>query len=71
LDEDIFETWKEKSPAPGPRLISELRGAFKLRHWLAHGRYYEPNLGRKKYDFNFVYSLADDVLNSFELLEFD
>jgi hypothetical protein len=70
LDEDIFETWKEKSSAPGPRLISELRGAFKLRHWLAHGRYWEPTLGRK-YDFNFVYSLADDVFSAFELLEFD
>ena len=70
LDEDIFETWKEKSSAPGPRLIGELRGAFNFRHYLAHGRYWEPRLGRK-YDFNFVYSLADDVLNAFPLLKFD
>ncbi len=70
LDEDIFETWKRKSLAPGPRLIGELRGAFKFRHWLAHGRYWEPKLGRK-YDFNFIYSLADDVLNAFPLLEFN
>jgi hypothetical protein len=70
LDEDIFETWKEKSSAPGPRLIGELRGAFKFRHWLAHGRYWEPKLGRK-YDFNFVYSLADDVLRAFPLRAFD
>ncbi len=70
LDEDIFETWKGKSSAPGPRLIGELRGAFNFRHYLAHGRYWEPKLGRK-YDFNFVYSLADDVLNSFPLLNFD
>jgi hypothetical protein len=70
LDEDIFETWKEKSFAPGPRLIRELRGAFNFRHYLAHGRYWEPKLGRK-YDFNFVYSLADDVSNAFPLLKFD
>lgn len=70
LDEHIFETWKEKSFAPGPRLIGELRGAFKFRHWLAHGRCGEPKLGRK-YDFNFVYSLADDVLSAFELRSFD
>jgi hypothetical protein len=70
LDEDIFEAWKEKSSAPGPRLISELRGAFNFRHYLAHGRYWEPRLGRK-YDFNFVYSLADDVLSVFPLLEFE
>jgi hypothetical protein len=71
LDEDIFETWKEEKQAPVPRLIGELRGAFKFRHWLAHGRYWEPKLGRRKYDFNFIYSLADDVLSAFPLLKFD
>jgi hypothetical protein len=70
LDEDIFETWKENSSAPGPRLIGELRGAFNFRHYLAHGRYWEPKLGRK-YDFNFVYSLADNVLNTFPLVKFE
>lgn len=70
LEEHIFELWKEKSSAPGPRLIGELRGAFNFRHYLAHGRYWEPKLGRK-YDFNFMYSLADDVLNAFPLLKFD
>jgi hypothetical protein len=70
LDEDIFEIWKDNSSAPGPRLIGELRGAFNFRHYLAHGRYWEPKLG-KKYDFNFMYSLADDVLNTFPLLKFD
>ncbi len=69
LDEDIFETWRENSSAPGPRLIGELRGAFNFRHYLAHGRYWEPKLGRK-YDFNFIYSLADDVLSAFPLLKF-
>jgi hypothetical protein len=70
LDEDIFETWKKKSPNPRRQLIGELRGAFNFRHYLAHGRYGEPKLGRK-YDFNFVYSLADDVLNAFPLLKSD
>jgi hypothetical protein len=63
LDEDIFEAWRESFTGLR-QLIGELRGAFRFRHWLAHGRYWEPNLGRK-YDFNFVYSLADDVLNAF------
>lgn len=70
LDEDIFETWKGKLPAPVPGLIGQLRGAFNFRHYLAHGRYGEPKLGRK-YDFNFIYSLADDVLREFRLLKFD
>jgi hypothetical protein len=64
LDEDIFEAWRENFVGLR-QLIGELRGAFKFRHWLAHGRYREPKLGRKKYDFTFVYSLADDVLTAF------
>lgn len=69
LEDEIFQTWRQESPA-SRALIGELRGAFKFRHWLAHGRYWEPKLGRK-YDFNFVYSLADDVLSAFDLCNFD
>jgi hypothetical protein len=66
LEQDIFEAWSEN--APGLRqLVGELRGAFRFRHWLAHGSYWVPKLGRRKYDFNFVYALADDVLNTFPL----
>jgi hypothetical protein len=70
LDEDILETWKEKSPAPVPRLIGELRGAFNFRHWVAHGRYWKPKHGGK-YDFDDVYSLAESVLKNFELCKAD
>jgi hypothetical protein len=69
LDDDIFEAWRKNSTGSGP-LIGELRAAFKFRHWLAHGRYWEPKLGRK-YDFNSVYSLADAVLNAFPFQTFD
>jgi hypothetical protein len=65
LDEDIFQAWRENSTAPR-LLIGDLRGAFNFRHWFAHGRYWEPRLGRK-YDFNFIYSLADTVLSAFPL----
>lgn len=65
LEKDILKAWKKHSAGSGP-LIGELCGAFDFRHWLAHGRYWVPKLGRK-YDFNFVYSLADDVLNAFML----
>jgi len=69
LEEDIFEAWKEHSTG-SRQLIGELRGAFKFRHWLAHGHYWEPKLGRR-YDFIFVYSLADLVLSAFPLQRFD
>jgi hypothetical protein len=69
LDEEIFEAWRENSPGL-QQLIGELRGAFRFRHWLAHGSYWVPKLGRK-YDFNFVYALADDVLNAFPFQKLD
>ena len=43
-------------PAPS-RLIGDVRGAFKFRHWVAHGRYWVAKLGRK-YDFAYVHLLA-------------
>lgn len=60
LNEDILEGWKRHEPLDTSGLISDLRGAFKLRHWLAHGRYWNPKLGRK-YDFAYVQVLAINV----------
>src|ERR1017187_7540771 len=45
LDEDILEGWRRYTSASSV-LIGNLRGAFKFRHWLAHGRYWVPKLGR-------------------------
>jgi hypothetical protein len=67
LDEDIFETWRQKQTS-SRGLIGDLRGAFKFRHWIAHGRYWEPKLGRK-YDFDSVYDLADIVFGNLSLLK--
>jgi len=39
------------------QIFSHIKASFKLRHWLAHGRYWNPKLG-KKYDFDEVYNLA-------------
>jgi hypothetical protein len=63
LDEDILEGWKRHSDAP-PALISDLRGAFKFRHWLAHGRYWNPKLGRR-YDFDYVHLIAKAIVFGF------
>lgn len=45
LDEDLLGTWTDIVPAAGAA-ISAFRGALKLRHWLAHGRYWVPKLGQ-------------------------
>lgn len=69
LDQDIFAIWAEQSSVPRP-IIRELRGAFRFRHWLAHGRYWVPKLGRR-YDFIDVYTLAELTLNSFPFFDAD
>ena len=65
LDEDILEGWKEYTDVKNS-LIGDLRGAFNFRHWVAHGRYWTPKLGRK-YDFNYVQLMAEAVVASFSL----
>lgn len=66
LDEDILEGWKRHTSA-SPRLIGDLRGAFKFRHWLAHGRYWTPKLGRGRYDFEYVHLMAESIISGFGL----
>ena len=67
LEQDILTIWKKHHPDFQP-LISELIGAFKYRHWLAHGRYWKPKLGRK-YDYQYTYSLAIQLYSSLPLMD--
>jgi hypothetical protein len=59
LEDDILKLWKETHPQY-KNSISEVIAAFKYRHWLAHGRYWEPKLGRN-YDYNSLYDLAYSI----------
>lgn len=68
LDEDIFDAWKG-SVTGSNRLIGQLKGAFRFRHWLAHGEYWE--LKGNKYDFDSLYDIAVEVLNTFDLVTSD
>jgi len=54
LTEDLFSLWRNHGSA-SPRFIEDLQGAFQVRHWLAHGRYWSPRLGKYD-DFDTVYS---------------
>lgn len=65
LDEDIFDVWKVNAFGTS-RIIGDLKGVFKFRNWLAHGRYLVRD--GQKYDYATVYALADSALNSFPLL---
>jgi hypothetical protein len=63
--DDILEVWQVVYPN-WKCVASELRSAFKFRHWLAHGRYWKPKLGRR-YDFQYLYPLAVEVLEEWPL----
>jgi len=65
LEEGIFDEWK-KITGIKAATISNLKGAFKYRHWLAHGRYWTLKAGKKRYDFYELYQLATE-LDSFPL----
>ena len=43
LEEDILEAWKDETNNGS---FSHFSGILKYRHWLAHGRYWKPKLGR-------------------------
>ena len=64
---DIFLEW-ESHPTVPRSIISDLERAFKYRHWLAHGRYWTPKIGRE-YDYNDIYTLAESIYNSFPFEE--
>jgi hypothetical protein len=66
FEEDILETWRNHLPA-AKALFSELKGAFRYRHYLAHGRYWNPKLG-KNHDFESVYLLAQAIEQTVPLL---
>jgi hypothetical protein len=61
LEKDILEAWKETCPQFS-KVVGQLRGALHYRHWIAHGRYWEPKLARREYDYLSVYTLAQEVL---------
>lgn len=65
FDEDILDCWGRHHPDVKP-VIGELRGALKYRHWLAHGMYWTPKLGRR-YDFEGIYIIAQNVATRFPL----
>ena len=63
LKDDLLDAWKKHSSVQ-TSLLGNIKGAFNYRHWLAHGRYWVPKLGRR-YDFSNIYDLALKVDKSF------
>jgi hypothetical protein len=62
LEEDILDTWTEVYPETA-RSIREFKGVVPLRDWLAHGRYWNPKIGRAAYGVRDVFDVASEMLN--------
>ena len=59
LEDDIIETWKNNE---GDKSFSDFLGLLKYRHWLAHGRYWKPKLGRR-YSFDIAYEISETIFD--------
>lgn len=66
LEDDLLDTWKSQDNEY-KTIIQDLKGAFKYRHWLAHGRFWTPKFGRR-YDYFGIYDLAIEALNAIPLI---
>ena len=66
LEEDILDTWAEiDDNAKGP--IGEFKGALRMRHWLAHGRYWDVRMGRQRYTPDDVFDISSNLLQALAL----
>ena len=66
LEGDILGAWRQNSNVR-PKVIADLTSAFKYRHWLAHGRYWNPRF--QTLDYDDIYALAEATLKSFPFKE--
>jgi hypothetical protein len=64
LEEHILDTWTTHD-AETRVPISDFKGALKLRHWLAHGRYWHPKIG-KQYSPRDVYDISSNLLRAID-----
>lgn len=60
IEQDILPAWKEYVPEK-KRVFSELQGAFKYRHWVAHGRYWAPDLPWLSADIGTILGICQAV----------
>ncbi len=58
LEQDIISVWKEALTDNEP--FSKFLGLLNYRHWLAHGRYWTPNIGQN-YDPEITYDISEKI----------
>ncbi|HEY3874032.1 MAG TPA: hypothetical protein VGM92_01015, partial [Candidatus Kapabacteria bacterium] len=55
--EEILSAWILSRPVE-KQLFSQYKDAVRLRNWLAHGRYFDQNLGRNEYSIDYIYDIG-------------
>jgi hypothetical protein len=63
LEEHIVENWKKET---GETIFSDFLGILNYRHWIAHGRYWNPKLGRK-YPINIAYNISEKIFTIIDI----
>ena len=73
FEADILDTWLDHTASARiKKAIGDFKGALKLRHWLAHGRYWRPKLVRARgYSALDVFDICKELLQALELLPAD
>ena len=67
-EEDILDLWRAQRTARIRGAVSAFKGVLNLRHWLAHGRYWKPKLGRVGgYDAVNVFDICTELLQAIGL----
>lgn len=62
LDQHILSIWRQELPV-AKAAIGDFLGALRLRHWLAHGRWWMPKLG-KEYTPRDVFDISQSLLSA-------
>jgi hypothetical protein len=70
LKDHLIKTWRIQYPQHKTRL-DKFSKALDYRHWLAHGRYWQPNRSphSANYDYLEIYTLASDIFAHMDLRE--
>lgn len=59
--EDLLDVWKDEY-ASEAELFRNIKNSFKFRHWIAHGRYWQPHDDiDRHFDFPDIFILAQQV----------
>ena len=61
MEEDIIESWKD-CYSSNKNIFSNFKDLLNFRHWVAHGRYWDPKLGKYYYTPEESYEISEILI---------